>query len=191
MRRRAWVVALVAAVLLMIGVGAQQSTAIRQFRNPPVTAVSQLNERQQLDGVGYRLASVTHAAALPARSIAADRYPGGMVPAVAGAELVLVVLAVDRVDPARDPEMVFCDVTVVDERGRSWSAGSFDGDYDLEGPAEVTCSGGIDGQTPPLHQPYEVGFVFQVPADAVDSLVVRARLSGGPAGTLLLELRPT
>lgn len=190
MRTRAWVLALVAAVLLMVGGGVHQSKAIRQFRNPPVTAVVGPNERVELDGVAYQLTSFTHAAALPARKVTATPYPGGLVPALRGAELVLVVLTVERVDPARDPEMVFCDVMLVDDRGRSWSAGNFDADYDLERPAEVTCSGGIDGERPPLHHPYEVGFAFQVPADVVDSLVVRTRLSGGPAGTLLLELRP-
>lgn len=188
--RRAWVLALLAAVLLTAGVGLQQSRAIRQFRNPPVSAVLSFGERREVDGVAYQLTSFTHAAALPATANARDRYLGGMVPAITGAELVLVELTVERVDAGRDPEMVFCETTLADGHGRSWTTGGFEGDYDLERPADVNCGGGVDGKTPPLHQPYEVGFAFQVPADVVDSLVVRARLSGGPAGTLLLELRP-
>ena len=37
--------------------------------------------------------------------------------------------------------------------------------------------------------PFEVGTVFQVPADVVDDVTVRVRLSGGQ-GRSLLELRP-
>lgn len=189
--RRAWVVALVAAALLMTGVGLQQSRAVRQFRDPPVTTVLELGQRQEVDGVAYQLTSFTHAAGLPARPSARDRYPGGLVTALTGAELVLVVLTLERVDPARDPAMVFCDVTLADGLGRSWTTEAGLAAYDVDQPAAVTCSGLVeDDERPGLRQPYQVGFVFQVPTDAVDSLVVRARLSGGAAGTLQLVVRP-
>jgi hypothetical protein len=186
-RRQGWAALCASAILFTLGVGLDQSQAIRQFRDPPVTATLTTGERQVVDGVAYQLTSLIHARALPADEGSRDRYPGGMVSAMAGAELVLVVLTVERLDPARDPEMVFCTVTLEDSAGRRWVT---DGtvDYVVARPPSVSCIGNTE-DSPKLGEPFEVGWVYQVPADVVGDLRVRARLSGGD-GTHLLEFDP-
>jgi len=186
-RRLGWAALCASAILLTLGVGLDQTYAIRQFRDPPVTATLTTGERQEVDGVAYQLTSLTHARALPAAEGSRDRYPGGMVSAMAGAELVLVVLTVELLDPARDPEMVFCTVTLADSAGRTWTT---DGtvDYLVARPSNVSCTGGTK-EPAKLGEPFEVGWVYQVPADVVGDLRVRARLSGGE-GTYQLEFHP-
>lgn len=186
-RRAAWAALCAASILFTLGVGLDQTQAIQQFRDPPVIATLSIGERQVVDGVAYQLTSFTHAPALPADEGSRENYPGGMVRAIPGAELVLVVLTVERLDPARDPEMVFCTVTLADAAGRSWTT---DGtvEYAVARPPGISCRGGSD-EPAKLAEPFEVGWVFQVPADVVGDLRVRARLSGG-GGTYQLELRP-
>jgi hypothetical protein len=185
-RRHGWAALCAAASLFTLGVGLDQTQAIIQFRDPPVVASLAAGERRVVDGVAYRLTAFRHAPALPAAASSRDTYPGG-VRAMAGAELVLVVVTVERLDPGRDPTMVFCTVTLDDAAGRSWTT---DGtvEYAVARPLNTPCNGGTEAPAP-LGEPFEVSWVFQVPAEVVAGVRVRARLSGG-AGTYQLEFRP-
>jgi hypothetical protein len=116
------------------------------------------------------------------------RQPQGttVVGALPGAELVLVVLSVEIEDPGRAAETVFCDLSLTDRSGRTWRGDGTIG-YQVDAPENGSCSGGDPAPRP--GQPYDVATVFQLPADAVDDVTVRARLSGGQV-PWLLELRP-
>jgi hypothetical protein len=184
---RRWAGLCAAAILFTIAVGLWQAQAIQRFRHPPVDRTLTIGERAVVDGVAYQLTSLTHATELPVREISKVTRPSGVVSALAGAELVLVVLTVEVVDPARDPETVYCEVTLQDAGRRSWRT---DGtvEHVVAKPEAPTCSGSWE-QPARLGTPFEVGLVYQVPADVTDELRVMARLSGGE-GRYLLEFRP-
>lgn len=186
-RARSWRLLCAAALLFTLGVGLWQATPIQRFRNPTVDQTLTTGQPVTIEGVIYRLTSLSHAPQLPVTAVVKESYPGGVVRALPGAEFVQVVLTLERIDPARDPEYIFCDVTLTDGQGRSWTT---DGtvDYVVEGPEAVTCRGGGE-EPPPLGTPYDVGKVYQVPADVAGDLRVRVRLSGG-LDQHLLELRP-
>ena len=187
-RRNRWLLCL-AAVLFATLVGLGQAHAILEFRRPGVDLVVAPGERVVVEGVGYRLRSLTHAADLPLTPTLHDLsdHDADLVSAVGGAELVLVVLTVDRVDPARDPNTLFCEVTLRDPAGRSWRS---DGtvDYRVAKPEAVSCTG-TAASPAKVGVPFDVGTVFQVPADVADQITVRLRLSGGQQRQVL-ELLP-
>jgi hypothetical protein len=74
-----------------------------------------------------------------------------------------------------------------DAAGRVWRT---DGtvEYLVARPEAPTCSGSWEHPAE-LGVPFDVGLVYQVPADVTDEVRVRARLSGG-AKRHLLEFRP-
>lgn len=184
---RVWRIWCVVAVVVTLGVGFQHSQSIQRFRDPATVATVAIGQPQLVDGATYELASFTHAPALPGRPGPGDDSPDPLVDAMTGAELVQVVLTVERIELARDPATMFCTVTVADDAGRSWTADLSVG-YEVAGPEAVTCTGGLD-EPARVGEPFDVAFVFQVPADAADRLVVKARLTGG-VGTHLVEFRP-
>jgi hypothetical protein len=187
-RRRRWLLCLGVVVFAAL-VGLGQAHAILQFRRPGVDEIVAPGQRAVVDGANYRLSGFTHAADLPLTP--ALRDPGDddddLVSALGGAELVLVVVTVELGDPDRDPRTLFCDLTLRDPVGRSWRT---DGtvDYRVARPEAVSCTG--TPESPPrVGVPFDVGAVFQVPADVADQVTVRLRLSGGERGQVL-ELRP-
>lgn len=169
-------------------VGLWQAQAISDFRRPAVDQSLGPGETAVVEGVSYRLGRFVHSPDLPiAPALRDPSDDGDLVSATGGAELVLVVLSVERRDADRDPKTVFCDVTLRDPAGRTWRT---DGtvDYRVDKPAAVSCTGPVNG-TPKVGVPFEVGLVFQVPAAVADQLTVRLRLSGGQERRVL-ELRP-
>jgi hypothetical protein len=188
-RRRTWWLLGLAAVLFATGVGLGQTRAVLEFRRPDVTESLTLGERTVVDGVAYRLTRFTAAPQLPLRPDLRSIRDRAEVSALPGAELVQVILTVERVDPGRNPDTLFCDLSLQDSAGRRWSADGTVG-YEVAGPAAITC-GGADPEKPPaVGVPFEMGQVFQLPADAVDDVTVRVQLSGG-RGRYLLELHPS
>lgn len=186
-RSRQGVLALsLSAVLLVVGVGLAQTEAILGFRRPSVDQSIALTESARVEGVRYRLTTFDHAAQLPLKPSLRASEGRSTVAALPGAELVLVVLSVEIEDPARQPDTVFCDLSLVDGTGRTWRGDGTIG-YRVDAPENGSCSGGEPAPRP--GQPYDVATVFQLPADAVDDVTVRARLSGGQTRSLL-ELRP-
>lgn len=185
-RRRQGLLALsLSAVLLVVGVGLDQTEAILGFRRPSVDQSVAPTESALVEGVRYRLTRFDHAAALPLKpSLRASG--SSTVAALPGAELVLVVLSVQIEDAGRKPDTIFCDLSLVDGTGRTWRGDGTIG-YQVDAPENGSCSGGDPAPRP--GQPYDVATVFQLPADAVDDVTVRARLSGGQTRSLL-ELRP-
>ena len=183
-----WLLCLAAVVFASL-VGLWQAQAIWDFRRPAVDQSVGPGETAVEEGVSYRLARFAHAPDLPTAPSQGDPSDDSddLVSALGGAELVLVVLSVERRDPARDPKSVFCDVTLRDPAGRTWRT---DGtvDYRVDKPAAVSCTGPVN-RTPKVGVPFEVGLVFQVPAAVADQLTVRLRLSGGQERRVL-ELRP-
>ena len=188
LRRNHWLFCL-AAVLFAGSVGLWQTEAILDFRRPTVDQHLAPGERVIVDGVGYRLSGFTHATDLPMTPSQRGLDPDDddLVSAIGGAELVLVVLNVELLDPNRDPKTLFCDVTLRDPAGRAWRT---DGtvDYQVAKPEAVTCTGSLDSG-PRVGVPFDVGLVYQVPAEVADQLTVRLRLSGGQQNRLL-ELIP-
>ncbi|GAA3710455.1 hypothetical protein GCM10022204_31100 [Microlunatus aurantiacus] len=186
-RRRNGLVALcLAAVLFAAGIGLGQTQAILQFRRPSVDQSLGPAESALVEGVRYRLSTFDHGARLPLKRSLRDPESGTVVEALPGAELVLVVLSVEIVTSGRLASTVFCDLSLTDESGRTWRGDGTIG-YRVEAPENGSCSGGDPPPQP--GQPYDVATVFQLPADAVDHVTVRARLSGGQV-PWLLELRP-
>ena len=186
-RRVTWWILCLAAVVFAAAVGTWQAQAILRFRQPTVDHTLVGEERIVLEGVAYRLTGFHHGADLPIRSDMRDIRDSDVVSALAGAELVQVVLTVELVDVARPSDTVFCDITVEDSAGRSWRSDSTVG-YEVAGPGTSSCTGAYEKE-PKVGVPFQVGTVFQVPADVVDDVTVRVRLSGGQ-GRYLLELRP-
>jgi len=185
-RRRWWLLCL-AGLVFATSVGLWQSRSIQQFRRPEVGQVLRTGERAVFDGVAYQLKAFTHAPELPIKPELRDLRDADVVRALSGAELVQVVLTVERIDPGRRPDTVFCDLTLEDPSGRVWRSDS-SVEYDVDGPEASTC-GGVEESGPRVGRPFDVGQVFQVPADGVDRVTGRLRLSGGQ-GRLLLELQP-
>lgn len=176
------------AVLFAAAVGLWQTQAILDFRRPGVDESLGPGQVAVIEGVSYGLSRFTHAPDLPIapslRDLADD---GDLVSAIGGAELVLVVIGVELLDPGRDPRTVYCEATLRDPSGRSWRTdGSVD--YRVAKPEAVSCTGSVDSKTR-VGVPFEVGMVFQVPADVADQVTVRLRLSGGQQQRVL-ELRP-
>jgi hypothetical protein len=186
-RRVTWWILALAAVLFAAAVGTWQAQAILRFRQPTVDHSLVGRERVVVEGVAYRLTGFHHGADLPLRSDMRDIRDSDVVSALAGAELVQVVLTVEIEDAARRPDSVFCDLTLEDHAGRSWRSDGTVG-YEVAGPEASSCTGAYE-KPPKAGVPFEVGTVFQVPADVVDDVTVRVRLSGGQ-GRYLLELRP-
>ena len=185
--RVTWWILCLAAVVFAAGVGTWQAQAILRFRQPTVDYTLGDQERVVVEGVAYQLTGFHHGADLPIRPDLRDLRDSDVVRAMAGAELVQVVLTVEIEDAARPPDSVFCDVTLEDSSGRSWRSDGTAG-YEVAGPEASSCTGGYE-KTPTVGVPFQVGAVFQVPVDAVDDVTVRVRLSGGQ-GRHLLELRP-
>ncbi len=182
-----WTICL-ASLAFAAGVGTWQADAILHFRRPAVDQSLALGERVVIEGVGYGFTGFRSGAELPldpALRHGADDED--VVAALPGAELVQVLLTVEIEDPGRDPQSIYCDPTLVDPAGRTWRTDS-DVGYRVAGPEAITCTGDPE-RRPEVGVPYEVGVVFEVPADAVPGIRVRVRLSGGQ-DQHLLELRP-
>ena len=116
-----WLLCLAAVVFASL-VGLWQAQAIWDFRRPAVDQSVGPGETAVEEGVSYRLARFAHAPDLPTAPSQGDPSDDSddLVSALGGAELVLVVLSVERRDPARDPKTVFCDVTLRDPAGHTW-----------------------------------------------------------------------
>jgi len=186
-RRLTWWILCLAAVVFVAAVGTWQAQAILRFRQPTVDHTLVGQERVVVEGVAYQLTGFHHGADLPIRPDMRDIRDSDVVSALAGAELVQVILTVELVDVARSPDSVFCDITLEDPAGRSWRSDGTVG-YEVASPATSSCTG-VYEKTSQVGVPFEVGTVFQVPADVVDDVTVRVRLSGGQDRSLL-ELRP-
>ena len=110
-----------------------------------------------VEGVAYRLTGFHHGARLPISPDMRDIRDSDVVGALAGAELVQVVLTVELVDAARPPDSVFCDITLEDPAGRSWHSHGTVG-YEVSGPATSSCTG-VYQKTSKVGVPFEVGTV--------------------------------
>ncbi len=186
-RRRQGLAALcLAAVLFAVGVGLAQTESILRFRRPSVDQSVGPTGSALVDGVRYRLTGFDHGARLPLKPSLRGSDGVDTVAALPGAELVLVVLSVEIEDPGRKPDTVLCDLSLTDGGGRTWRSDGTLG-YRVDAPENGSCAGG--DPVPRPGQPYDVATVFQLPADAVDDVTVRVRLSGG-SQRWLLELRP-
>ena len=171
--------ALIAAVTFAVAVAGWQAALHWDARNPAPVAVIGPGETAQLDGVSFRLDAFLAAPLLPAGEPESEP-----VAAPDGAMLVQVVLTTEITSDV-DPDTLSCEVTAVDPAEREWRPDSTLA-YAVEGPDALSCRGTSDDPIRP-DQPLAVGYVFLVPQDAVDGLVVDIDL--GHDGDVL-RLRP-
>lgn len=157
--------ALLAAVTFALGVAGWQAKLHWDTRNPEPDAVIHLGETVQLDGASFRLDTFVAAPRLPS-NVPEEEW----VVAPDGALLVHVTITTEITDDDVDPTQHYCFATAVDAAQREWQTDTSVG-YKVDGPAATSCTGVFDEPIQP-HEPLAVGFVFLVPADAVDTLVV-------------------
>ncbi|GAB2622977.1 hypothetical protein [Pseudactinotalea suaedae] len=160
--------ALAAAVLFALAVAGWQAALHWSARNPVPDATIGLGETAEVDGSTFRLDSIDAVPQLPAMED--DQAP---VEAPPGALLVQVVITTEIVGSDVDPASHYCDATAYDEAGRSWRPDSLG--YTVAGPAAHSCHGTSEEPIRP-GEPLAVGFVFVMPADAVEDLYVDLQL---------------
>ena len=108
---------------------------------------------------------------LPAKQKPYDEAATPPVRAMTGASLVGLSLTVTVSDPRRDLKTVYCDFTLVDDRGRSW-ASDFQVGYDADLPEAPVC-GGTEENPLRLNRPMPVGVAFTIPQDAAPQVRFR------------------
>lgn len=173
MTRRS-LVGLLAAVAFALGVAAWQGSLHWSARNPRPDVVLGVGESVEIDGASYRLDAFDVAPRLPAVADAEEEW----VEALDGAMLVRILLTTE-IDGPREPR--YCDPTAYDAAGRRWDNELL---IDVAGTEVYSCDGPSDDPIRP-GEPLTVGYVFQVPADAVDTLYVDLSL-GYKAGLVRL-----
>ena len=135
-----WWILCLAAVVFVAAVGTWQAQAIQRFRQPTVDHTLVDQERVVVEGVAYQLTGFHHGADLPIRADMRDIRDSDVVSALAGAELVQVILTVELVDGTRSPDSVFCDITLEDPAGRSWRSDGTVG-YEVARPGDELLHG--------------------------------------------------
>jgi len=168
-RARPWLLFGTGLLIALIICGWQASLILR-FRSPDPTVTARLGESVVVGGVSYRVDSFE----------TADRFPAAQpdtpdVAAMPGATLVKIIFTEEVVDPGRDLETVYCDLTVHGPDDRRWATAS-DIASSVKMPEAVTCGGAAEKPVQ-LRVPFQVGALFMVPADAADTLTFRMRLS--------------
>ncbi|WP_156253612.1 hypothetical protein [Pseudactinotalea terrae] len=154
---------LAAALAFALAVAGWQAYLHWTARNPVPDAVIGLGETVEIDGASYRFDSLTAAPRLPS-TIEGQEW----VEAPAGATLVQVVVTTEILSDEVDPETHYCEATAYDAAGRRWRSDLLS---DVAGPEAYSCRGTSEDPIRP-GEPLPVGFVFVVPADAVDTLYV-------------------
>lgn len=151
------------ALVFALAVAGWQADLHWSSRHPTPVATIGPGQTARVGDATYTLDGVVVREELPSNLPETDA-----VVAPDGAALVQLLLTTEIGDDV-DPESHVCDVTAVDADGREWKRDP-DLGYGVAGPEAITCGGPSDDRIRP-HEPLQVGFVFLVPADAVDTLV--------------------
>jgi hypothetical protein len=146
-------------------------------RNPTPVATIGPGDTARVGDATYRFDEVVIGEELPSSLPETD-----VAVAPDGAVLVQLLLTTE-IGEDTDPEAHLCSPVAVDGTGREWQRDS-DLGYGVAGPEAITCRGPSDDPIRP-HEPIQVGFVFLLPADAVDTLAFDVGLAYGQ-GTLRL-----
>lgn len=156
--------ALAAAVVFALAVAGWQADLHWSARNPAPDATIGIGETAEVHGSTFRLDSIDATPQLAALDEEQDP-----VEAPAGALLVQVVITTEIVGSDVDPDTHYCEATAYDDAGRSWRADAVG--YTVAGPVAHSCHGTSEEPIIP-GEPLAVGFVFVMPADAVEGLYV-------------------
>lgn len=163
-----WTLGFAALFALALALCLVQTAAILRFRDPSPSVTARVGEMVEVNGVRLTLDRFDVAPRLPAKP---DQEP---VVAMSGASLVGASLTLELIDPDRDPEQLYCYLTLVDDQGRRWTT-DHDIGYRADLPERTTCAGTEDRPVVP-DQPYAVGAAFTIPADAADRVRLRLEL---------------
>lgn len=171
-------IAFVASLALTVALTALSGVVVHRNLHPKPSATHRVGETFAIGGVRY---TVDRFDAVPELPNAEEGEPPVAGPE--GSSIVVVVYTVHLVDPAVDPEMVFCSADVRDPEGTVWQR-----DSDLYGygglPEQITCGlpePAEEGDPPwPRDKPYQVTTLFLLPADRVNDLTLHFQLTEDP-----------
>lgn len=184
LRRQGWSTvaigrfAFVASLLFAVLATAVSGVVVHRNLNPEPAATIRVGEAIEVGGVRY---TVDRFDAVPELPNAEQGEPPVAGPE--GSSIVVAVVTVQLVDPAVDPELVFCSPEVRNAEGTVWRRdGSL---YGFGGvPDHLTC------QLPepeeegdpawPRDKPFQLTALFLLPADMVADLTLHLQVTDDP-----------